>query len=173
MVRSDIRHPSSQIRIPNSFLSLLVFVLLHPASNLPLQRCYRLIPTSSIHTGQGRRWASLVAPSSQAIPPSVSMFAPSLTRLKSPAAPRSMNVATGIFSPPLSSLNPNCIAPKPVHMFSLKAPRASMASWQGPRNSSGRVRLRCPRYQQRRHSISPVGLLRREIWSSARIRRRV
>ena len=87
--------------------------------------------------GQGRRWASPVVPSSQAISPSVSMVAPSLTRLKPPTAPRSMNVATGPSTPPLSSLNPNTVAPKPIHKSPPKGPRALMESWPGPRNLSG------------------------------------
>jgi len=56
------------------------------------------------------------------------------TRLKPPAAPRSMNVATESSTPPLSSLNPNTVAPKPIHKSSPKGPRAS---WPALRNLSG------------------------------------
>ena len=86
--------------------------------------------------GQGRRWASPVVPPSQAISPSVSMLTP-LARHKPPTAPRSMNIATGPMTPPLSSLNPNGIAPKPLHKSPPKGPRALMESWPGPRNISG------------------------------------
>jgi hypothetical protein len=57
-------------------------------------------------------------------------------RLKPSTASRSMNLTTGLSMLPLSSLNPNCVAPKPVHKSPPKGPRA-MESRPGPRNLSG------------------------------------
>ena len=116
--RPNLLHAHSMARLPP-----------RPAVALPPPLTGRGTPP-----GQGRRWASPVVPSSQAISPSVSMLA----RNKPPTAPRSMNIATGPLTPPLSSLNPNCVVPKPVlHKSPPKGPRALMESWPGGRNLSG------------------------------------
>jgi len=120
--RPNLLHAHSMARLPP-----------RPAVALPPPLTGRGTPP-----GQGRRWASPIVPSSQAISPSVSMLAPSLARTKPPTAPRSMNIATGPSTPPLSSLNPNCVVPKPVlHKSPPKGPRALMESWPGGRNLSG------------------------------------
>ena len=122
--------------------------VLPPRPNLLHAHCMaRLLPRPTVAPpppltrrgtppGQGRRWASLVFPSSQAISPSVLMLAP-LARNKPRTAPRSMNIATVPLTPPLSSLNPNCVAPKYIHKSPPKGPRALMESWPGRRNLSG------------------------------------
>ena len=161
MVTSSSEPPptsATSTRIRNPFLSLLPVIssveptipvaltprpnLLHahPMAQLPSRPAVPPPPPLTgrgTPAGQGRRRASPVFPSSQAISPSVFMVAPSSTRLKPPMAPRSMNVATGPLTPPLSSLNPNCVAPKPVYKSPPKGPRALMESLPGPRNSSG------------------------------------
>ena len=68
--------------------------------------------------------------------PPVCMLTPSLVRLKPPTEPRLMNLATGPSTPPLSSLNPNCVAPKLVYKPPPKGPRALMGSRRGPGNLS-------------------------------------
>jgi len=109
----------------------------HSMARLPPCPAVALPPPTGRGTPlkQGRR--SAVVPSSQAISPSVSMLAPSLARLKPPTAPRSMNVVTRQSTPPLLSLNPNTVAPKPVHKSPPNGPRVLMESLSGPKNLSG------------------------------------
>ena len=105
----------------------------HPLTRLPPRPAVvppPLLSARGTPPRQCRRWVSPVVPSHKRF------RSPSLALLKPPTA-RLMNPATGLSTPPFSSLNPNCVTPKPLHKSPLKGPRALMESWPGPRNLSG------------------------------------
>jgi len=139
MTRSEIHRPPLWIQIRNSFLSppralpLVTsssehptLVLLPPRPNLlytlhsvvtPLT-CSRATPSvdQTWHSTWTTQEVGIASCSFLTSGFALRLHARSVfTRLKPPAAPRSMNVATESSTPPLSSLNPNTVAPKPIH----------------------------------------------------------